>query len=158
MMPQEFNIVIEDTSCFILLDKINELDILQKLFHTVLTTEDIAIEFRKELPVWVHIKVVANKEYQRILRLEVDNGEASAIALSIEEDNTLLILDDGKARKLAAKLNLPYTGTLGVLLKAKQSGIIPLIRPIIEKIQETNFRFSDRYYREILLLAQEVHL
>jgi len=154
-MPQEYSVVISDTSCFILLDKIGELDILQKVFHAVTTTEDIAAEFRKELPEWVQIKAVVNKEYQHLLQLEVDNGEASAIALAIEEGSALLILDDNKARKLAAKLDLAYTGTLGVLLKAKQTGIIPNIRSIIEKIQETNFRFSEKVYQEILALANE---
>ena len=154
-MQQEYNIVIADTSCFILLDKINELDILQKLFHTVTTTEDIVAEFGKELPGWVQIKKVVNKEYQLLLQLEVDNGEASAIALSVEVNNALLIIDDNKARKLADRLHLAYTGTLGVLLKAKKSGIITEIKPIIEKVQRTNFRFSEKNYKEILLLADE---
>ena len=155
-MQQEYNIVIADTSCFILLDKISEMDILHKVFNTVSTTEDIANEFRKELPGWVHIKQVINKEYQHILQLEVDNGEASAIALSLEEGNSLLILDDSKARKLAAKLDLSYTVTLGVILKAKQLGVIPVIKPIISKIQRTNFRFSEKIYIELLLLANEI--
>jgi predicted nucleic acid-binding protein len=83
-MQQEYNIVIADTSCFILLDKINELDILQKVFHAVTTTDVIAAEFGKGLPFWVQVKPVVNKEYQQLLQLEVDNGEASAIALSVE--------------------------------------------------------------------------
>ena len=103
----------------------------------------------------MHVKSVSNKEYQHLLLLEVDNGEASAIALSIEEGQALLIVDDNKARKLAAKLNIAYTGTLGVLLKAKQVGIIGSIKPLIEKIQVTNFRFSEKNYREILFLAKE---
>jgi predicted nucleic acid-binding protein len=154
-MPPEYDIVIADTSCFILLDKIDELGILQKVFGTVSTTEDIAAEFRKNLPDWVHVKSVTNKKYQALLQLEVDSGEASAIALAIELDRALLILDDNKARKLATKLNLIYTGTLGIILKAKQAGIIPQIRPILEKVQRTNFRFSEKNYREILSLANE---
>ena len=89
------------------------------------------------------------------MQLEVDNGEASAIALSIEQGNTLLILDDNKARKLAGRLLLPYTGTLGVILKAKQLGVIAEIKPVLEKIQRTNFRFSQKSYDEILRLANE---
>jgi predicted nucleic acid-binding protein len=127
----------------------------KKVFNTVTTTEDIALELIKQLPGWVRIKTVANKEYQNLLQLEVDRGEASAIALCIEEDIALLILDDNKARKLAAKLNLAFTGTLGVILKAKQTGAISHIRPVIEKIQQTNFRFPDKYYDEILILAGE---
>lgn len=113
------------------------------------------MEFRKELPSWVQIKDVINKEYQVLLQLEVDNGEASAMALAIETEHSLLILDDSKARKLAAKLQLQYTGTLGIILKAKQTGIIDHIKPVIEKIQGTNFRFSEKMYQEILLLANE---
>ena len=52
-MPQEFNLVVADTSCFILLDKIQEWGILQRVFQTVTTTEEIAFEFRKPLPDWV---------------------------------------------------------------------------------------------------------
>ena len=54
----------------------------------------------------MYIKPVTNKEYQSLLQLEVDNGEASAIALSVETRNSLLILDDNKARKLAAQFTL----------------------------------------------------
>jgi len=154
-MPQEYNVVIADTSCFILLDKINELDLLRKVFRTIVTTENIAKEFNKTLPNWVVVKTVVNKEYLALLQLEVDDGEASAIALAIEESKSLLIIDDNKARKLAAKLNLSFTGTMGVILKAKQEGIIESIKPLIEKIQQTNFRFSHKNYQELLLLANE---
>lgn len=41
-MPQEYNVVIADTSCFILLDKVNELDLLYKLFGQIVTTKEIA--------------------------------------------------------------------------------------------------------------------
>jgi predicted nucleic acid-binding protein len=104
-------IVIADTSCFILLDKISELDLLQKVFRTVTTTKEIANEFNKPLPSWVSIKAAANHRYTELLEIEIDKGEASAIALALETDDSLLILDDQKARKLAEKLRLNYTGT-----------------------------------------------
>ncbi|HYK76358.1 MAG TPA: DUF3368 domain-containing protein [Daejeonella sp.] len=87
--------------------------------------------------------------------MDIDRGEASAMALAIESENSLLILDDLKARKLAAKLNLNYTGTLGIILKAKREGLLSSIRPILEKIQMTNFRFSDKILNEILKEADE---
>ena len=154
-MPQKYKLVIADTSCFILLDKIDAMHILQLVFGSIITTKEIATEFRQQLPEWVTVTVVKNIEYQALLRLEVDNGEASAIALAIETGNALLILDDYKARKLAAKLDLVFTGTLGVLLKAKQLGVITQIKPLIEQIQLTNFRFSEKNFREILMLAGE---
>jgi predicted nucleic acid-binding protein len=87
--------------------------------------------------------------------LEIDKGEASAITLAIEFDSSLLIIDDRKARKLAERLGLNYTGTLGVILRAKEKGLIPTIRPVLEKIQLTNFRFSTMVFNEILKIAGE---
>lgn len=109
-MQKKYSIVIADTSCFILLDKINELDILQKVFTTVTTTKEIASEFNKPLPSWVTVEAVNNHRYSEILEIEVDKGEASGIALALETDDSLLILDDQKARKLAERLNLNTLG------------------------------------------------
>lgn len=154
-MLQEYSTIIVDTSCFILLDKIGQLDILFNLFGEVTTTNEIAAEFGKPLPGWVNIQSVANKKQQQIIELEIDKGEASAITLYFEKKSPLLILDDAKARKFAEKLHLNYTGTLGIILKAKETGIITAIKPIIQKIQTTNFRFSDKVFNEILKLAGE---
>ncbi len=154
-MPIKYSIVIADTSCFILLDKINELDLLQKVFKTVTTTKEIANEFNKPLPIWVTIQAATNQRYSELLEIEIDKGEASAIALALETNDSLLILDDQKARKLAERLNLKYTGTLGVLLKAKEREILPAIKPFLQKIQQTNFRFSEKVFDQILREAKE---
>jgi hypothetical protein len=127
-MQQKYDVVIADTSCFILLDKIGEIELLKKLFTSITTTQTIAAEFRKPLPQWVNILPVQNKPYQHLLEIEIDEGEASAFALSVEYSNSLLIIDDMKARKLAEKLFLNYTGSLGILLKAKEYNILPSVK------------------------------
>lgn len=154
-MPQEYDIVIADASCFILLDKIDRLSLLQQLFGSVITTDIIVAEFGRSLPQWVHIRKVIDIRQVETLELEIDKGEASAIALAFESEPSLLVLDDAKARKVADKLHLNYTVTLGLMLRAKQQGIIPAIRPLLEKIQQTNFRFSERIFQELLLIAEE---
>lgn len=154
-MLQEYDVVIADTSCFILLNKIGELQLLQEMFSSITTTQTIAIEFGKPLPGWVKIVQVENKPYQNLLELDIDAGEASAFALAAEYGNSLLIIDDLKARKLADKLHVKYTGTLGVLLKAKELNILPSVKPLLIKIQLTNFRFSQKIFDEILGIAQE---
>jgi predicted nucleic acid-binding protein len=111
-MLRTYSAVIADSSCFILLDKINELSLLQSLFKTIITSSEIAKEFGKPLPEWVQIKTVRDKNFQSALFLQVDAGEASAIALAAENQPSLLIIDDLKSRKLAQKLNLTITGTL----------------------------------------------
>ncbi|MEK6782872.1 MAG: DUF3368 domain-containing protein [Bacteroidota bacterium] len=154
-MRGRYSVVIADTSCFILLDKINELDLLQKVFGSITTTNEIATEINKPLPQWVSIQSATNHRYSELLVIEVDKGEASAIGLALEIDNSLLILDDQKARKLAERLNLNYTGTLGILLKAKELGILSAIGPLFQKIQQTNFRFSEKVLKDILQVADE---
>lgn len=147
--------IISDTSCLILLEKIGELNLLQKLFGEVIITSIIAAEFGNALPEWIKIVDAADKKYQNSLHEIVDKGEASAIALAMESPNCLLILDDQKARKLAAGLGLKYTGTIGILVDAKESGYIPLLKPVLEKIQQTNFRLTPQLEKKILELVGE---
>lgn len=152
-MPTEYNIVIADTTCFILLEKIGELDLLKKLFNNVITTTVIAAEFGDPLPSWIRVKAVKDIQFQATL--DIDAGEASAIALAIESEPSLLILDDNKGRKAARRLNLHVTGTLGLFLKAKRAGIITHVKPVFDKVQKTNFRYTDTVLKEILALAGE---
>ncbi len=154
-MPLLSKVVIVDTSCFILLDKINELELLKQLFRDVITTKEVAQEFGKSLPNWINIESPKDKKYQLLLELEVDKGEASAIALYSEIEEALLVLDDLKARKLAERLSLNYTGTLGMFARAKTEGVIASVKPIIKKIQKTNFRFSDEVFSAIIKTADE---
>ncbi len=149
-------VVISDTSCLIILHEIGELDLLRKVYATVSTTPEVAQEFMEILPDWIKIEKVKDKKYQEFLETQVDFGEASAIALAKEMESPLLILDDLKARKLAAKLNLRYTGTLGVINKAKQIGAIEKVRPIIEKLLATDFRISGNIVAELLRKNNEL--
>jgi len=111
-MPLNSDIIISDTSCLILLAKIGELNLLDKLGRKVLITPAIQKEFGNKLPSWIEIKEPKDNHYQQILEMDLDEGEASAIALSLETDNSIVIIDDLKGRKLAVKLNLRYSGTL----------------------------------------------
>jgi predicted nucleic acid-binding protein len=147
--------IIADSSCLILLDKIEELELLKKLFGKVIITSIIAEEFGTPLPEWISIKNAENKNYQNILELSVDRGEASAIALAVEQSDCLLILDDQKARRLAAELNLKYTGTIALLVEAKLKGYIISVRPIINKIRKTNFHLTPQLEKKILKSAGE---
>ena len=73
----------------------------------------------------------------------------------MENANSFLILDDYKARKTAARYGLQFTGTLGVFLKAKEENVIPAIRPMLERIQQTDFRFTEKIFLDILKEANE---
>jgi len=151
-MPEQ--IVIADTSCLIALSKLKLLDALKTLYSNTSITPTISKEFNEPLPKWVKIQEPKNKNYQRILENILDKGEASAIALALDYDDVLLILDDLKGRKEAQKIGFKITGTLGILHKCKQSGIIYKIKPSIEKLKKSGFRISQKV-EEVLLNAND---
>lgn len=136
-------IIISDTSCLIVFAKINELDLLRRLFTEIVTTDEVADEFGQVLPDWISVQSVKNKYYQEELKLKVDSGEASAIALAVENHDSLLIVDDFKARKLATSLGIDIIGSIGILVKAKNEGVIVSVKPFFERIRNTDFRISD---------------
>jgi predicted nucleic acid-binding protein len=142
--------VIADASVFILFDKIDRLDILKGVYQSVITTPEIANEYNKPLPDWITIESVKDLKYQTFIQTQIDKGEASAISLAIEKGDSLLILDDLKARKLAKRLGLKFTGTLGVINKAKGLGYINKIKPLIDKLKATDFRISDKILDNLL--------
>ncbi len=154
-MQLNSKIIVSDTSCLILLLKIDEIGILKEMSNRVFVTSVIKDELKQDLPDWIQVLDPKDKHYQSILEIDLDNGEASAIALMLELDDAILIIDDLKGRKLAEKLGFKFSGTLGLLLKAKQIGIIKSIKPVLNKIRLTNFRFSEKFFTDILNQAKE---
>lgn len=148
-------IIIADTSCLIVLNKIGELDLLHRIYKTVTITKDILLEYGEELPGWIEVQQSKDSKRQNLLEMFIDKGEASAIALALESENSTIILDDWKARKLAVRLGLNVTGTLGVIVKAKNNGLILSIKPYLDKIRNTNFRISEELERYALKEANE---
>lgn len=117
--PMRDALVIADSSCLILLSKIQELEILRSIYKQIFVTKEIAEEFGGELPEWIEIKEVENKTLQSLFEEVLDPGEASALTLAFEMRECTVILDDLKARKTAAKMNIKVTGTIGVIVKAR---------------------------------------
>ncbi|MGI8545609.1 MAG: DUF3368 domain-containing protein [Aridibacter sp.] len=148
--------IVSDTSCLIIFEKIGELDLLNKVFGQILITQDVADEYGLAFPKWISIQNPINQKYQQLLEAKVDKGEASAIALAFELQNCLLIIDDLKGRNLADELGIDYTGTFGVLIEAKLSGIIKSVKPILNKIKQTDFHLSKELEERVLLKAGEI--
>ena len=147
--------IISDTSCLIVLNNIGELDLLYKVYGPIITTFEIAAEYKEQLPNWIEITNVKDKYKQKLLEMQIDKVESSAIALALEIPNSTIILDDYKARKIALQLGLVCTRTIGVIIKAKLHGIISSIKPILQKIKETDFRLSEDIELQALKEAKE---
>ncbi|GAB3919582.1 DUF3368 domain-containing protein [Larkinella terrae] len=148
-------LVISDTSSIILLDKIGETEILNKCFDKVYATPVVAREFGILLPDWIIVQEIHDKVRQEKLNAIMDAGEASVLALAAEIEECYVLIDDNKARKYAEAISQKYLGTLGLILRAKRLGIIPSVRPLLEKIKKTDFRASESLYDLILEEANE---
>lgn len=155
MQAKSEAIIIADTSCLILLSKIGELGLLQLLADQVYITSVIKSEFGIALPDWIQIKDPAPTIFQNLLEKEIDAGEISAILLAMETPSSLIIMDDQRGRKVAQRLNLRFSGTLGLFLQAKKKGAIQKISPILEKIRKTNFRIDEQLLLEMQNAAGE---
>jgi len=151
-------IVISDTSCIIALTNIDELRLLKELYQNLITTQQVAEEFGEVLPNWIEIRNPEDQQKQKMLEFQIDKGEASAITLALEVSADLIILDDYKARQVAEKLDLKITGTLGVIIRAKNKGVISSIKPALNKLQHNNFRISEDLIKEALKESGEYGL
>lgn len=148
-------IIIADTSSLIALSKINQLGLLKELYGEVSITTEVAKEFGERLPNWILVEKVKDKEKVALLELKLDKGESSAIAFALEQENSLLIIDERKGREAARKMGLNYTGILGVILKAKEEKVIDSVKSLIEKLERVDFRMSDALKTRVLERANE---
>ncbi|WP_228021622.1 DUF3368 domain-containing protein [Vasconcelosia minhoensis] len=89
------------------------------------------------------------------MKTQVGAGESEAIALALEIKNIPVLLDDKKARRIAKQLGLQVTGTVGMLLKAKKQGIVSAIEPILDALENVDFRVSSELRTLALELANE---
>ncbi|MBI5303457.1 MAG: DUF3368 domain-containing protein [Chloroflexi bacterium] len=86
---------------------------------------------------------------------DLDRGEAEAIVLAQELGADLVIIDERIARKHARRLGLKLTGTLGVLLEAKEHGFISAVKPLIEELVQGGIRLGADVIEESVRLAGE---
>jgi predicted nucleic acid-binding protein len=98
---------------------------------------------------------VKNSAFVAVLKTQMDEGEAEAIALAVELVNVILILDDKKARRVAQQIGLKVIGTVGMLLRAKNQGVITEIKPLLTELVQVDFRITNAIIQEALRLSGE---
>ncbi|MEM9768421.1 MAG: DUF3368 domain-containing protein [Cyanobacteria bacterium P01_D01_bin.71] len=100
---------------------------------------------------WIKVQSVGNPSFVQLLRQTLDGGEAEAIALALELQAECVLLDERDGRRVAKSLRLQVTGVLGVLLKAKQSGDLPSLGPVVEELtQKAGFRIAPELLARVL--------
>jgi len=133
-------VIISDTTCLIGLSNIGQLNILQEMYGSIVITPEVAEEYGVSLPEWINVQVVSDTQKIKAFHKFIGLGESSAIALAMETRNSLLIVDDRRARQFALSMGLEITGTLGLLIQAYEKNIIQDIDSVVARLREVDFR------------------
>jgi predicted nucleic acid-binding protein len=152
-------LVVSNTSPLIAFSEIEQLDLLRRLFASVLIPPAVAAEVAPSLPTlpsWIEVRQLARPVPDVVHRRALGPGEREALALAIEARPGRLIVDDLAARRLANALNLPVIGTLGVLIAAKQAHLIDSVRSHVDRLVGRGFFVSDNLHRDLLRAAEEL--
>jgi len=156
---------IADSGPLICLARINQLELLPRLFSRILVPPEVWNEVTvrgKEHPGAQHVSQskwltlqLPDPQLVKPLSILVDAGEAEAIALAQKTDDRILLLDDARARKIAQRLNIKQIGTIGLLLRAKRQGIVEKIKPHIDALVENGIYIRRELIDAVLAKAEE---
>lgn len=103
---------------------------------------------------WIVVEGPAGTDALRLVT-DLGRGETEVLALALEREKAIAVLDDRVARRLARTLDIALTGTLGILLDAKKAGLIKSVAPLIDELEDQGFRLAARTRRAVLDLAGE---
>jgi predicted nucleic acid-binding protein len=154
-------IVLADASPLIALARVGGLPWLRKLFRTVSITNAVRDEATgaPELPGAIAIAAALKQGWIRVLRRawsepplpRLDIGEASTLRAALALGaGSLVLLDDLEARREAQRLGILITGTAGIVVEARQAGLIPAARPIFSRLADEGFHLGDDLVRAVL--------
>ena len=157
-------VIVSDTSPVTNLIKIGELDLLKNVFENIIIPQTVyeelcVLDKQKvilEQADWITVMDLKNSTLTTALLLEVDKGEAEAIALAIELEADYLLIDEQAGRAVAERLGIKITGIIGLLIQAKQKGFIEKVKPYLERlIHEASFRISPQLFKNVISLLKE---
>jgi hypothetical protein len=157
--------VISNTSPLLYLHQVHQLDLLRLLYGEVWIPHAVASELKAgaaigiSIPaideiVWVRPTPVRNRELIPLVT-DLGPGEAETIALAIEHPDSLAIIDDQLGRRVARAAGLRFTGTLGVLLKAKRSGLISSVASVITALRGAGMWIGKDLATQVIAAAGE---
>lgn len=156
---------VSDSSTLIHLARLGRLELLREFYDRVLIPPAVweevveqghgragAREVEKAAQAgWLQIKAPTNDLLLRLLKSELDNGEAEAIALAVEQEAEVILLDESPARQRADVYRLQKTGVVGLLIRAKVEGKIASLRQELDRLrQDAGFWISENLYQRAL--------
>ena len=152
--------VIVNSTPLITLGNIGKLEILRQVYEKIVIPEAVYQEVSKKQDAssnalrsaseWIFVESIINPADYQMYRSRLHAGEVEVMILAQQSPKAdLIVLDDMAARRTAEYLGLTVTGTIGVLIKAKQRGLIPAVLPVLEELESNGFFISERVKRMI---------
>lgn len=139
-------IVVSDASPIIGLAAVGELDLLRQLYGAVHIPQAVYEEivageagpgaYEIRTMAWIQIAEVRDIPLVQALSVELDVGEAEAIALAVEMNADLVLIDERRGRRVARRHHQTVIGVLGVLVEAKRQGAVPAVKPLLDALHE----------------------
>jgi len=160
-------IVVSNTSPLVNLAAIGHLGLLEKLFQNIMIPQAVYHEITaagKGQPgarevdslTWIETKKANNWALVKALSQELDMGEAEAIALAVEENANLLLLDERIGRKVASRFGVHHMGVLGIIIYAKKQGYLFQVKPLVDELMiKAGFWVSPALYKNVLTTSEE---
>jgi len=160
-------IVVSNTTPLIGLAVIQRFDLLRQMFGAITIAPAVwaeAVTAGREAggaksevagATWIKTVHVADRLAVEVLLDEMDLGEAETIVLAQQLRADWVLMDEKKGRRKATQLGLNRIGTVGILLKAKEVGLLTMIRPELTRLRELGFSISQSVYESVLRHAQE---
>lgn len=160
-------IVVADTSVLINLCRVGQGDLLQKLFHEVVIPPEVAFEFARlaaGFPRFAGLSMPQGIRQQTATTIHptvgaatgLDPGESAALSLAMEIHADAVLMDERRGYEVAKQLGLRTVGILGILLRAKLTGQLSSVRPVLDALQrDAGFWLSPSLRQQVLTLAGE---
>lgn len=155
-------IVVSNTTPLIGLAVIRRFDLLRQIFGEIIIAQavyDEAVVSGREIggakqeilaAGWIKVVPIHDRLAVEILLDELDLGESETIVLAREIHADWALMDERKGRRKLAQLNQPKIGTLGILLKARQSGLLSALKPELDNLHQNGFSVSPQIMEELL--------
>ena len=155
------SIVVIDTSPIRAPAHLGHLDLLHALFSEVLVPHAVATELEKPrarfLPIslqgliFASIQAPRNRKAVEELQATLGPGEAEALVLAVEVGAAAILIDESAGRAAALRRGLSPLGVLGILLRAKQRGLVDTLRPLLDRLQNELGYFISTELRSTVL-------
>jgi predicted nucleic acid-binding protein len=145
--------VVVNTTPLIALSHVGRLEILKEMYGEIIIPKavyrELSVKTKSVCKIavdnsldWILVKEIQNQMAKSMYKTQLHDGEVEVMILAKEINADVVIIDDANAKKHAKYLELPVTGTLGVLIKAKQRGYVDELNPILHQMVENGIYIS----------------